>query len=143
MQIPTGAGSPAKDVKYAKPTSPFDEIEVPSGDKAWLSQKTGNTISFLSDCKSSADPGLQQIEGESLAVFDKLKILQTKKFEFNGRDAQRTQAQGEIDGIAVKTELVTFKKNGCNFTLSYGGVAKTFESELSHFENFLESFKAP
>jgi len=142
VKIPTGAGNPAKDVKYADPTSPFKEIKVTSGDKAWLSSKTGNTISYISDCNGSADPSLQQIEGESLAVLDKLKIVQTQNLEFNGREAVRTLAQGEVDGVSVKTELVVFKKNGCNFTLSFGGVAKTFDSEKTYFEKFLESFKA-
>lgn len=142
VKIPSGVGTPAKDVKYTAPTAPFKEIKVASGDKAWLSGRTGNTISFLSDCNGSADPSLQQLEGESLVVLDKLKILQTQAFEFNGREAQRTQAQGEVDGVPVKTELVVFKKNGCNFTLSYGGVAKSFESEKQYFEKFVESFKA-
>lgn len=142
VKIPTGTGTPAKDVKYDDPATPFKEIKVTSGDKAWLSGKTGNTISFISDCNGSADPSLQQIEGESLVVLDKLKVLDTKNVEFNGRDALRTLAQGEVDGVSVKTELVVFKKNGCNFTLSYGGVAKTFESEKSYFDKFVESFKA-
>ena len=142
VKIPSGVGTPAKDVKYTAPAAPFKEIKVTSGDKAWLSGSTGNTISFLSDCNGSADPSLQQLEGESLVVLDKLKILQTQAFEFNGREAQRTQAQGEVDGVAVKTEIIVFKKNGCNFTLSYGGVAKSFESEKQHFEKFVESFRA-
>lgn len=142
VKIPSGTGTPAKDLKYADPAAPFKEIKVASGDKAWLSGKTGNTISFLSDCNGSADPTLQQIEGDSLVVLDKLKILSTQNFEFNGRDALRTEAQGEVDGVPVKTLLVVFKKNGCNFTLSYGGVAKTFDSEKSYFDKFLESFKA-
>lgn len=142
VKIPTGTGTPAKDVKYSDPAAPFKEIKITSGDKAWLSNKTGNTISFISDCNGSADPSLQQIEGESLVVLDKLKILTTQNFDFNGRDALRTLAQGEVDGVSVKTELIVFKKNGCNFTLSYGGVAKTFESEKTFFDKFVESFKA-
>lgn len=142
VKIPTGTGTPAKDVSYTEPASPFEEIKVASGDKTWLSSKTGNTISFLSECNANVDPTLQQLEGESLAILDKLKIEQTQGFDFNGRNALRTLAQGEVDGVAVKTELVVFKKNGCNFTLSFGGVARTFDSEKSHFDKFVESFKA-
>jgi len=142
VKIPSGTGTPAKDIKYTQPENPFQEIKVSSGDKAWLSGKTGNTISFISDCNGNADPTLQQLEGESLAVFDKLKILQTQSFDYNGREAQRTLAQGEVDGVAVKTEIVVFKKNGCNFTLNYGGVSKTFDTEKNYFDKFVESFKA-
>jgi hypothetical protein len=142
VKIPSGTGTQAKDVKYADPADPFKEIKVMTGDRTWLSEKTGNTISFISDCNGSADPSLQQLAGESLAVLDKLKVLNTQNFNFNGREALRTQAQGEVDGVMVKTELVVFKKNGCNFTLSYGGVAKTFENEKSYFDKFIENFKA-
>ncbi|MGZ3798128.1 MAG: hypothetical protein ACXVB1_17280, partial [Pseudobdellovibrionaceae bacterium] len=108
-----------------------------------LSAKTGNTISFLSDCNGNVDPTLEQLENESLAVLDKLKILETKNFNFNGREGLRTQAQGEVDGVPVQTELIVFKKNNCNYTLSYGGVLKSFSLEKKYFDIFIESFKAP
>lgn len=143
VQLPSGSAAPAKDVTYNAPAKPFQEIKVASADKAWLSKTTGNTISFISDCRGSIDPSLEQIENESLAVLEKLKIVHSKSLNYNGRDARRTQAMGEMDGVQVKTELIIFKKNGCNFTLSYGGVAKSFETEISQFETFLEGFKAP
>jgi hypothetical protein len=143
VKLPSGAGTPAKDVKFLAPEKPYQEIKVLTGDKAWLSGKTGNTISFLSDCHGTVDPTPQQLESESLAVLDKLKILQTKTFDFNGREALLTQAQGEVDGVPVKTELIVFKKNNCNYTLSYGGVFKSFDAEKKYFDSFAESFKAP
>jgi len=143
VKIPTGSGTPSKDVKYTQPHSPFDEIKVLSGDKAWLSAKTGNTISFLSDCNGNTDPSLQQLESEPLGVLDKLKILENKTMTYNGREALKTEAQGEIDGIPVKTLLLVFKKNNCNYTLSYGGILKNFDSEKNIFESFAENFKAP
>lgn len=142
VKLPSGTGTPAKDLKYNAPDSPFQEIKVNSGDKAWLSGATGNTISYLSDCNGNADPTLEQLQTDSLGVLDKLKISQSKTFDYNGREALRTLAEGEVDGVPVKTDLVVFKKNGCNFTITYGGVAKTFDSEKRTFEKFLESFKA-
>lgn len=143
VKIPTGTGTPAKDVKYNNPAKPYEEIKVSTADKAWLSSKTGNTISFLSDCNGNADPTLQQLESEPLAVLDKLKILKTDNVNFNGREALHTFAQGEVDGVPVKTALIVFKKNNCNYTLSYGGLLKNFDEEAKHFEKFSESFKAP
>jgi hypothetical protein len=143
VNIPTSSGTPAKDIKYDEPSSPFSSIKVKSGDKAWISSKTGNTISFLSDCNASNDPSLQQLENDTLVVLDKLKILSTKQLDFNGREASATLAQGEVDGVPVKTQLLVFKKNNCNFTLSYGGVLSKFDSEKNYFDKFTESFKAP
>lgn len=143
VKIPTGTGTPAKDVKYSDPSSPYEQIKVISGDKAWLSATTGNTISFLSDCNGSTDPSLHQLESEPLGVLDKLKILETKTITYNGREALSTEAQGEVDGVPVKTALLIFKKNNCNYTLSYGGLLKNFDAEKKNFETFAENFKAP
>jgi len=142
VNLPSSSGSPAKDVKFDAPASPFEDMKVKTADKAWISKNTGNTISFLSDCNSSSDPTLQQLQSESLAVLDNLKVLDSKDSDFNGRESNSTFAQGEVDGVPVKTEILVFKKNGCNFTLSYGGVLSRFEAEKKFFDKFKESFKA-
>lgn len=142
VKIPTSTGTKATGVKTEDPPSPYEEIKSPSADKAWLSGKTGNTISYLSDC-NAGDPTLQQLETESLMGLSKLKILDSKDTNFNGREALSTLAQGEVDGVSVKTELVVFKKNNCNYTLSYGGLTKNFDKERNAFQKFLEGFRAP
>lgn len=142
VKIPSASGTPAKDVKYDNPAAPYSEIKVNTADKAWLSSSTGNTISFLSECNSSEDPSLEELANDNLGVLDNLKILKSDKGEFNGREALFTIAQGDVDGVLVGTRLVIFKKNGCNYTLSYGGVWKTFESERKVFDGFVSSFKA-
>ncbi|MNT62031.1 hypothetical protein D3C72_1997190 [compost metagenome] len=70
-------------------------------------------------------------------------MLSSEVTQFNGREAQRTIATGDIDGVPVKLSLMIFKKNNCNYTLSYGGVAKEFVREDRYFDEFLKSFKAP
>lgn len=142
VKIPTGKGTTAKDVVYQAPSKPYEDIKNAAADKAWISGATGNTISYLSECNGSADPSLQQLENEMLTVLNKLKIVETKELEFNGRDARSTIAEGELDGVPVKTELLIFKKNGCNFTLSYGGVLKNFNQERKHFQQFTQNFNA-
>lgn len=89
------------------------------------------------------DLPLAQLEAEGLAVLSNLKIVSTQDGEFNGRQSLESTAQGEVDGVLVKMSLVTFKKNGCNYSLSYGGVATRFEEETLYFRNFLKGFKAP
>lgn len=143
VNIPTAAGTRASDVKYVEPSSPFESITIKTSDKAWISKKTGNTISFLSDCNSSTDPSLRQLEGESLGVLDKLKILHTQQIEFNNREASLVTAQGEVDGVPVQSQLLVFKRNNCNYTLSYGGLRDNFDAESTYFQKFMESFRAP
>lgn len=143
VKIPTGSGARAKDVKYSIPEKPFRDIENAAADQAWISEKTGNTISYVSECNGSADPTLQQLENDTLGVLNKLTVTESKEADFNGRTARSTVAEGEVDGVAVKTELLIFKRNGCNYTLSYGGILKNFEAERRHFQKFTQGFHAP
>lgn len=143
VNIPSNSGTPAKDVKFENVNEPFKEVKLKASDRAWVSTKTGNSISYISECSTSVDTSLAQLENESLVALNKLKVINTKNLIFNGREALSTIAEGEVDGVLVKTQTLIFKKNGCNFTLSYGGVRNNFEFELSHFQRFTESFRVP
>ncbi|MNJ93221.1 hypothetical protein D3C87_109000 [compost metagenome] len=133
----------AKDVKFDAPSSPYKEIKAPNSDKAWISGKTGNTISYLSECGGTLDLSLTQIESDSLTVMNKLEVLKAEVTQFNGREAHKSIASGEVDGVPVQISLVVFKKNNCNYTLSYGGVQRQFAAEEQIFNRFVDSFKAP
>lgn len=133
---------PAKDVEFRAPASPFKEIQIESSDKAWLSEHTGNTISFLSECGGN-ELSLQHLATESMNALSELEIQKTEEFRYNGRAALQSLSQGKIDGVPVQLNLLVFKKNGCNFTLSYGGTKKNFEKEKQFFEIFKDGFRAP
>lgn len=143
VQLPGSKITSAKDVEFNSPGSPFNEIKRGNTDKAWLSEKTGNTISYFSECGGSSEPSLQQLENDSLAALIDLQTESSQELTFNGRAAQQSVSSGKIDGVPVKVALLVFKKNGCNYTLTYGGVAKNFSSELKQFEEFKQHFKAP
>lgn len=143
VQLPGGKIKSAEGVQLVEPSKPFKSIKAVNADKTWLSDKTGNTISYLSDCGGTNDPSLQSLESESLSALNKLHVISSDSSNYNGREALQTVATGEIDGVAVKLHLLFFKKNGCNYTLSYGGVQKQFATELNYFEIFKEKFKAP
>jgi len=142
VQLPGGKVTPAKGVEYTDPSSPFKDFKASNADKAWISEKTGNTISYLSECGGSNEPSLQQIESDSLSAITDVTV-DSHELMFNGRAARQSVSRGKIDGVPVKMELLVFKKNGCNYTLSYGGVEKQFETEQKYFEKFKENFKAP
>lgn len=133
----------AKDVSFEAPPSPFKEIKMANVDKAWLSDKTANTISYFSECGNSADPSLESLESDALSAMNDVNVLQSETREFNGRESRHTVITGKLDGVPVKMSLVLLKKNGCNYTLSYGGTAAQFPQEESAFENFKKNFRAP
>lgn len=143
VELPNSKTTSAKDVKWSAPGGPFKEIKATNSDKTWMSSSTGNTISFLSECGNTADPSLQILESESLSAIGKINPVSAKVFDFNSRAARESVSSGEVDGVPVQLKLLVFKKNGCNYTLSYGGVLKNFAIEEKYFEDFKQNFKAP
>lgn len=143
VSLQKNESQPAKDVIFSEPISPFAEMKLNSADKAWLSKITGNTISYISDCLKNSDPSLEQMMNDSLSVLDNLKVLDQQSKPFNSRSSFFFVAEGSVDGIAVKMKVIVFKKNNCNYTLTYAGVKKNFDGELGYFEKFQSSFTAP
>ena len=143
VSLPNSSGWKSTAVELQAPSKPFELMDNKNADKAWISQKNGNTISYLSDCGSPLDPPLQQIESDTLNFLENLKIISSESRVFNGRESLETWAQGNIDGVAVKMRVLTFKKNNCSYSLVYGGVKDKFNSELGAFDQFLKGFKAP
>lgn len=134
---------PAQNVIYVDPASPFKSSPNKSTDRLWISTTSGNTISYLSECGNSQEPTLEQLENDALGGLVELKILHSEKIDYNSREALKTLAEGKVDGVKVKMNLLTLKKNNCNYTLVYGGVSKNFDAEQAYFQTFLGGFKAP
>lgn len=132
----------AKDVVYSEPSIPFQSMKSANTDKAWISEKTGNTISYSSECGEDSAT-IDQVYSELVAgVANSKTLIETKGF-FNGRTSISATTEGNVDGINVKMSFIVFKKNNCVYSLSYGGVSNHFESETSAFNAFAETFKAP
>lgn len=143
VQLPGGKATSAQDVEYKAPPAPYKDIATSKSDKAWISSETGNTLSYLSECSVANEPSLQQMENESLSAMTHVQVLKMEEITFNGRAARLSVTKGSVDGVPVQISLLVFKKNGCNYTLSYGGLEKNFSHEEKFFDSFKESFKAP
>ncbi|MCB0371022.1 MAG: hypothetical protein KDD45_16770 [Bdellovibrionales bacterium] len=137
------SAEPAKDVRYTTPKSPFKEHNTKTGDRVWLSQETGNTLSYISDCSVNTDPSLESIESDALSGIENLKIISTQKQNYNDRESLDTTAEGQVDGVSIRIEVISLKKNSCNYNIIYAGKVNNFEKEISYFKNFKESFNAP
>ncbi len=128
--------------KYTSPPSPFEKISSEQADLAWQNSHSGNTIALLSECSDSKDPSLQTLEGETIQALTGYQVTKTNNLKFEDRDAMRSEVEGVVDGISVKMNVLTFKKNSCAYTLTYLGRAKGFSKDISVFENFLQKFHA-
>jgi hypothetical protein len=133
----------AKDVNFESPALPFESISLKSADKTWISKASGNTISFLSDCQKNSDPTLEQMQNETTSVVDNVTVIESNSIPFNSRTGLTSTVEGMVDGVPVKMKVLVFKKNTCNYTLTFAGVKKHFDQELKYFEQFQASFKAP
>lgn len=142
VQVPFEASTKAENLSYKAPASPFSQLVTDVADAAWISDKTGNTISFLSECKRQNEK-IEDVAFESVKAIEKLKILKREKTEVNGRNAFEITASGLVDQARVKTIVTTVQSGACFISLTYGGLDKSFQSELGQYEKFKSEFKAP
>ena len=133
----------ATDLFFTVPAHEFKEIKNNTVDRAWQDTKNGNTIAYLSECNAKTESSLKGMEAENLAALTNVEITDSKEYIFNEREALMTTVNGQVDGVDIKLRLVIFKKNGCNFTLSFVGRKKFFGQGEKIFKSFVEDFKAP
>ena len=143
VDIKPKAPKKSKVYKYAEPKKPFAEMDSDQADHAWQNPKTGNTIAVLTECSETRDPSLVSIEGDTINALTNPNKLKSDSIQFADRGGLRTLVEGQVDGVNVKMDVVTFKKNSCSYTLSYIGRSKNFEKDQSSFEDFLKGYQVP
>lgn len=141
VNIPQPKVSKAEKISYKEPQKPFRALVTENADKAWQSAATGNTISYNSECNSPAETQLKTLESESFNSLTKPEVLSSQATVFDGREALESLGQGSVDGIPVKMALLIYKKNNCNFTISFVGRKTKLDSEKNQFNEFKNSFQ--
>lgn len=131
------------DVTYVAPGAPFVELKTEDLDRGWRNPRNGNSISFISECNSPVDPTLENIYAGIIKGVQNVESLRREKIHYNGREALRAVAIGDVDGVSSKIDFLIFKKNGCNYVLTYVALVSTFEQNTADFEKFVAGFKAP
>lgn len=132
----------AKDVEYKDPSKPFKSFKTANADRAWISESTGNTLSYSSECGDSS-PNIDQVYTELISGVSGSQIIEENRGFFNERTSISTTTRGNLDGVPVQMSFIVFKKNNCVYSLSYGGVEQKFAAEHNIFKAFVDSFKAP
>lgn len=143
VNLGSGKTTTAQGVSFNQPAKPFEPAAVKDADKAWQNKDNGNMISYLSTCNDSADPTLQAARGDFFNSVSNLKIIKENELIYNGREALATVAEGTVDGVKMRLELLLFKKNNCMYTLSYVALANSFNDNHEQYKQFAESFQAP
>ncbi len=70
----------SKMVEFKAPAKPFADFKTDFVDQAWKNSKNGNSISFLSECNSAADPSLDTIHRGLISSIDKAESVDKKNF---------------------------------------------------------------
>lgn len=132
----------AKGLSYRAPGGTFYEVSLAAADKAWKSSKTGNTISYFSEC-SSSPLSLEQLRDDVLSSLPKAQVLASDVVQHDDREALLSLIEGRLEGIPMRISLLVYQKNGCRYSLSLTGRKNLFDQELDEFTAFEKGFKAP
>lgn len=134
-------------VKIQAPDKPYQVVPLSSVDGAWRNTETGDSISYISECDSAADPSLDSIHKGILQGIENLKIVSSEYKKYNNRQALFTKVNGELDGIGTQMQFVIFKKNQCIYVLTNISYMKSENpngtSSPRDFQMFLEKFEVP
>jgi hypothetical protein len=142
FQIPLGPVPKSEKVQLKAPPAPFESFSSATTDAAWISGRTGNTISYLSECKRSHEK-IEDVATELSLVIDKSKIVSLVSGSISSKATAEVTVVGQVDSQRVKMAIVVFKTDECLFSLTYGGLEEHFPTELKEFENFKLEFRTP
>lgn len=142
MKVPLGPAEKAKDLKFQAPASPFFDLNSETSDYSWISEKTGNTISVLSECKESKLT-TKEVALDTARGIDNHKIIKSESAAFQKFDGYQVLTTGLVDNSEVKMLIHTFKTSACFITLTYGGLQKNYSSEEKVFDQFISSLVIP
>ena len=129
-------------VRAEAPASPFKKQDSSNADQSWQSEKTGNTISYFSECAESS-ASLEFLATEFGSILQNAKVINSSTRFYNGREAFESVTEGRLDGIPMKISSLVFKKNGCSYLISYVARTDRFNTDEASFKTFIEKFQAP
>ena len=143
VNLPAGRTERAK-VAFRPPAPPFEKAKLEgSADEMWRNPKTGNNISYFTQCGDKSDPELTSIRNELALGLSEYQVLQSDRVPYNGREALRSLISGKVDGIESMMDVIILKKNGCIYGITFVGLSQKLKVDQPAFEKFVREFQAP
>lgn len=142
VQLPLGPVPKSEKAKATAPAAPYESFVSQNADEAWISEKTGNTISYLSECKKTNDK-IEDVALELSQVIENSKVIKSSRGFISSKPSSEVLVVGKVDSHKVKMAISVFKTDDCLFSLTYGGLDEKFDQELKFFEDFKAGFQAP
>lgn len=134
------------DVQYQDLPTAFEK-KSKTNQPTWLHKNLGLYIAIYSECRNQ-DISFDDLRGDALAALDSVSNVKEEKTSVSlspedKRDAVRVTAEGKVNGVNSQMTALLFKKDKCTFTVSYGGKAAHFNSQLDVFNKFAASVRVP
>ncbi len=133
----------SENVNFNTPSKAYEEVSSRHLDRSWRNNKTGASISYLSECQSAIDPSLENIFKGITSEISSVAVIDSHFVDYNSREALHAQVEGKVDGVDTRFELMIFKKNNCTFILTYASKSEAFSSGQREFRAFVKGFVVP
>lgn len=125
----------SKEINYKAPPASFVALKT-SVFPSWKNSKSGNVISLISECEtplSSNLQGLHRIVEDSLT---EIKVVHEENTTFQNKPAYAKKITAQLDGLAIETHSISFKRKSCGYVTTLSGKAGMLEPDQSAFEQF-------
>jgi hypothetical protein len=113
-------------------------MEVSDGDLTFRRDGHG-TISVNATCESYDDVPAQVLVGHLLFGTTRRVYLVEEEVVLDGRGAQHTVVECELDGIPIRLDMYLITRNGCVFDLGY--ISGRTAPAQADFDRFVQAFR--
>lgn len=128
--------------EYGNPGGSFYRIKDQSADVAFLSDKTGSTLSIKSKCSKNNEVDLDNWLNQLTENLKNSRVLFEEKLKINNRRAIKAVVQSTIEGFDNRIAVTTFVKNSCQYIIVLTSLPNSFENDQIVYEKFLKGFRA-
>ncbi len=119
----------------------WKEFKTGSKSASFHNDAFGATISTDAFCGGSfEDLPLKTLDGQLFAGMGKRVVSKSDEIVLDGRGALRTVSDASVDGVRLKFDAVTLKKDNCIFDFIYMAPPENYSSGVKDFETFFNNF---
>lgn len=138
----------ASGVVFQPPPLPYKKVIKKGMDLAWENPKTGDTLSFFSNCSSAVEfSSVTHFQKELLEGLKKFRVSNQRKSLHQGLRARFISLKRlSSSSKKMNMRLFLFKKENCFYTVIFLTASSSkadFPDRQKVFEKFIREFRAP
>lgn len=131
----------AKNFRLGKLSSSWQALPEKLGaDAAFENPRSGAVIAVESLCQRYEDERLSSLTKQLISPFSHVENLSQESGMLDGRESLKTSFRGRLDGVAVESRTIVFRKNRCFFDFLLHSKDKISADDEADFKRFVEAF---